>query len=45
MNKKTIPIRGMHCAACEILVGEELKKIAGFSSVYVSQKRALAIVK
>ncbi|MBI2037371.1 MAG: sulfite exporter TauE/SafE family protein [Candidatus Magasanikbacteria bacterium] len=45
MNKKTIPIRGMHCASCEILVGDELKKIAGLSSVYVSQKRALAIVK
>src|SRR3989344_5696276 len=45
MNKKIIPIRGMHCTACEILISEELKKIPGFSSVYVSQKRALAIVK
>ena len=45
MNKKTIPIRGMHCASCEILVGEELKKISGLTNVYVSQKRALAIVK
>lgn len=45
MNKKTIPIRGMHCASCELLVGEELKKIHGLSSVYVSQKRALAIIK
>ncbi|MEK9186503.1 MAG: sulfite exporter TauE/SafE family protein, partial [Patescibacteria group bacterium] len=45
MNKKTIPIRGMHCASCEILVGEELKKISGVGSVHVSQKKALAIVK
>ena len=45
MNKKTIPIRGMHCASCELLVGEELKKIPGLTNVYVSQKRALAIVK
>jgi uncharacterized protein len=45
MNKKIIPIRGMHCVSCELLVGQELKKITGLSSVYVSQKRALAIVK
>ncbi len=45
MSKKTIPIRGMHCAACEILVGDELKKISGLTSVYVNQKRAVAIVK
>lgn len=45
MNKKTIPIRGMHCASCELLVAAELKKIPGLASVYVSQKRALAIVK
>ena len=45
MHKKTIPIRGMHCASCEILVGDELKKISGLTSVYVNQKRALAIVK
>ena len=45
MNKKTIPIRGMHCASCEILVGEELKKIPGVSSVIVDQKKAVAIVK
>lgn len=45
MNKKTIPIRGMHCASCELLIGEQLKKIPGLTNVYVSQKRALAIVK
>lgn len=45
MNKKTIPIRGMHCASCEILIGEELKKIPGVSSVFVDQKKALAIIK
>lgn len=45
MSKKTIPIRGMHCASCELLVGEELKKIPGVTSAYVSQKKALAIIK
>ncbi len=35
----------MHCASCEILVGEELKKIPGVVSVYVDQKKALAIIK
>src|SRR5690349_20570746 len=45
MNKRTIPIRGMHCASCEILVGEELKKISGVGSVYVNQKKAFAVIK
>ncbi|TSC85077.1 MAG: hypothetical protein G01um101413_461 [Parcubacteria group bacterium Gr01-1014_13] len=44
MNKKIIPIRGMHCTACEILIGEELKKIPGVFSVYANQKKALAII-
>ncbi|HSR89255.1 MAG TPA: sulfite exporter TauE/SafE family protein [Candidatus Udaeobacter sp.] len=44
MNTKIIPIRGMHCAACEILIGEELKKIAGVASVRVSQKKSLATI-
>lgn len=45
MNKKTIPIRGMHCASCEILIGKQLEKIPGVGSVYVDQKKALAIIK
>lgn len=35
----------MHCVSCELLVGEELKKLPDVASVYVSQKRALAIIK
>ncbi len=42
MNKITVPIRGMHCASCELLVSEQLKKIHGVRTVHVSQKRALA---
>src|SRR3989339_423069 len=38
MNKCTIPIRGMHCASCEILVGEQLKKIPGVTHAKVNQK-------
>ncbi len=44
-NKITIPIRGMHCASCEILIGDELKKIPGVSSVNVSHKSAIAEIK
>lgn len=44
MNKKIVPIRGMHCNACEILIGEELKKISGVSSVDVNQRKALAVI-
>jgi len=44
MNKIIIPIRGMHCASCELLVEEQLKKLPGVESVRVSQKRAMAEV-
>lgn len=44
MNKLTIPIRGMHCASCEILIGEQLKKISGVKDAKVSQKRGEAEV-
>lgn len=42
MQKVTVPIRGMHCASCELLIEEQLKKISGVTHVYVSQKRAMA---
>lgn len=32
----------MHCASCEFLVSEQLKKIHGVKAVYVSQKQAFA---
>ncbi|MEK7158998.1 MAG: sulfite exporter TauE/SafE family protein [Patescibacteria group bacterium] len=37
MKKITIPIRGMHCRSCEILIENELKKISGIDRVEVSQ--------
>ncbi len=40
----TVSIRGMHCASCEILIGDEIKKIHGVSNVTVYQKRGLAEV-
>src|SRR3989339_2204519 len=42
MNKIKIPIRGMHCASCELLVSGQLKKIHGVNAVHVNQKLALA---
>ncbi|MDD5731692.1 MAG: sulfite exporter TauE/SafE family protein [Patescibacteria group bacterium] len=42
MHKKQIPIRGMHCRSCEILIERELKKIPGVSFVGVSFKKGLA---
>lgn len=42
MSKLTVPIRGMHCRSCEILVEENLKKIPGVQSVEVSLKHANA---
>lgn len=42
MNKITIPIRGMHCASCELLIGEQLKKVSGAIGVRVSYRKAEA---
>jgi len=39
MNKKTIPIRGMHCASCELLIEEQLKELPGVQTVSVSRRR------
>lgn len=44
MNKTTVPIRGMHCHSCEILIEEELKKVSHVHKVHVSQKRGEADV-
>ena len=42
MSNITIPIRGMHCASCEILIAEKVKKVPGVTSVHVSLKKACA---
>jgi len=44
MKKIKIPIRGMHCASCEILVGENIKKIPGVGMVEVDQKKSSATI-
>jgi sulfite exporter TauE/SafE/copper chaperone CopZ len=44
MNRKIIPIKGMHCRSCEILVEDELSKIYGVEQVEVNQKKGEAIV-
>ena len=44
MNKQTIPIKGMHCRSCEILIEDELSKVPGINKVEVSHKKQEAIV-
>jgi sulfite exporter TauE/SafE/copper chaperone CopZ len=44
MSQIKIPIKGMHCASCEILVGENLKKLDNVSKVVVDQSKAEAVV-
>lgn len=44
MNKKIIPIKGMHCRSCEILIEDELSKIHGVKKVEVNQKKGEAII-
>jgi len=41
-NKKVIPIQGMHCRSCEILIEEELLKIKNIKKVNVSEKSGTA---
>lgn len=38
MNKTTIPIKGMHCRSCEILIEDKLKEIPEIKSVQISYK-------
>ncbi len=40
MNKTVVPIQGMHCKACEILIREELQQIPGVKKVRTSYKNS-----
>lgn len=42
MKKTTVPIKGMHCHSCELLVEDELTQIPGVSKVNVSERKACA---
>lgn len=35
-HRITLQITGMHCASCEILIGEELKELAGVSEIVIN---------
>lgn len=42
--KFTVPIKGMHCRSCELLIEDSLKEIPGVSGVRVSLKEKAAFV-
>jgi uncharacterized protein len=42
MPKLTVPIRGMHCRSCEIILEENFKKIIGIDKAEVSHKTGIA---
>ena len=42
MKMTTIPIKGMHCKACEILIGEKLQEIKNITKAKVSLKEKSA---
>ena len=44
MNKTVVPIKGMHCRSCELLIEDEIKSIPGVKKVDVSHKKACAEV-
>lgn len=39
MHKNIVPIKGMHCRSCEILIENHLKKIPGFGYARISYKK------
>lgn len=42
MGKIILPVKGMHCRACELLLEEQLGQVAGVEGVRVSQRRGTA---
>jgi sulfite exporter TauE/SafE/copper chaperone CopZ len=42
MKKTTVPIKGMHCRSCELLIEDELCQIPGVCKAVVSEKNASA---
>jgi len=44
MHTKTVPIKGMHCRSCELLIEGELSSVPGICQVQVSHKRHQAII-
>lgn len=44
MPKLIVPISGMHCKSCEILVGQNLRKISGVTKVEASAGKGRAVV-
>lgn len=44
MGKIIVPIKGMHCRSCELLLEDKLGEIPGVSHVRVSQRKGEALV-
>lgn len=42
MKKTTVPIKGMYCRSCELLIEDELSSVPGVCKVNVSEKKACA---
>lgn len=43
-NTKIIDIKGMHCASCELLIGEEVNQVPGVKSCKVNFRKGRAII-
>ncbi len=44
MKKTTVPIKGMHCRACELLIEDKLSHVPGVNKVDVNQDKGIAEV-
>lgn len=41
-NKITVPIKGMHCRSCEILVGDKISEVSGVKRTVINYKKGVA---
>jgi len=42
--ERTVPVKGMHCASCELLIADELESISGVTSASASLKTKSATI-
>jgi copper chaperone CopZ len=42
MKKLVVPIAGMHCRSCEILIEDKLSEVPEIKKSYVNYKRGIA---
>ncbi len=42
--KTIVPIKGMHCRSCEVIIGDELRKIPSIRKIDISYRKSQAVI-